>query len=100
MSTGLNLDSGRVELAHGGGGRAMTRLIDELFAAAFANEWQACGDDAATVPAPAGRMVLATDSHVVSPLFFPGGDIGCLAVHGTVNDVAMAGARPWYLAAG
>jgi hydrogenase expression/formation protein HypE len=78
----------------------MARLVDELFAAAFANEWQACGDDAATVPAPAGRMVLATDSHVVSPLFFPGGDIGCLAVHGTVNDVAMAGGRPWYLAAG
>jgi hydrogenase expression/formation protein HypE len=48
---------------------------------------------------PAGRMVIATDSHVVSPLFFPGGDIGCLAVHGTVNDVAMSGARPLYLAA-
>jgi hydrogenase expression/formation protein HypE len=49
---------------------------------------------------PAGRIVMSTDSHVVSPLFFPGGDIGCLSVHGTINDVAMAGARPLYLAAG
>jgi hydrogenase expression/formation protein HypE len=55
----------------------------------------------AVLPAPAAgeRLVIATDAHVVSPLFFPGGDIGCLAVHGTINDVAMMGARPLYLAA-
>ena len=90
---------GRVDMTHGGGGRAMAQLIDELFAACFANEWLAQGNDGAVFSAPAGRMVIATDSHVVSPLFFPGGDIGCLSVHGTLNDVAMAGARPLYLAA-
>ena len=58
------------------------------------------GNDGARFAVPPGRMVIATDSHVVSPLFFPGGDIGCLSVHGTINDVAMAGATPLYLAAG
>jgi hydrogenase expression/formation protein HypE len=86
-------------MTHGGGGRAMAQLIEELFAQAFANEWLAQGNDNALFAPPAGRMVIATDSHVVSPLFFPGGDIGCLSVHGTINDVAMAGARPLYLAA-
>jgi hydrogenase expression/formation protein HypE len=91
---------GRVDMTHGGGGRAMAQLIEELFARAFANEWLAQGNDNARFAVPAGRMVMATDSHVVSPLEFPGGDIGCLAVHGTINDVAMAGAYPLYLAAG
>ncbi len=79
----------------------MAQLIDELFAAAFANEHLARGDDGAVLPAPAPgeRLVVATDAHVVSPLFFPGGDIGCLSVHGTVNDLAVMGARPLYLAA-
>ncbi len=95
-----DLTSGRVEMAHGGGGRAMARLIDELFRAELANEWLAGGDDAARFEPPGGPLVMATDSHVVSPLFFPGGDIGSLAVHGTVNDVAMGGARPLYLSAG
>ena len=97
----LDLKRGRVDLGHGGGGRAMAQLIDELFAAAFANEFLAQGDDGAVLPAPQGgeRLVLATDAHVVSPLFFPGGDIGCLSVHGTVNDLAVMGARPLYLAA-
>ena len=97
----LDLKHGRVDLGHGGGGRAMAQLIDEMFAAAFANEYLAPGDDGAVLPAPGAgeRMVLATDAHVVSPLFFPGGDIGCLSVHGTVNDVAVMGARPLYLAA-
>jgi hydrogenase expression/formation protein HypE len=57
------------------------------------------GNDQGSFAAPTGRMVMATDAHVVSPLFFPGGDIGCLSVHGTINDVAMAGAQPLYLAA-
>ena len=87
-------------MSHGGGGRAMAQLIDELFQRAFDNEWLRQANDQAAFTVPPGRMVMATDSHVVSPLFFPGGDIGCLSVHGTVNDVAMSGAVPLYLAAG
>jgi hydrogenase expression/formation protein HypE len=90
---------GCVDMAHGGGGRAMAQLIDELFLRAFDNDWLRQGNDGALLPASAGRLVVATDSHVVSPLFFPGGDIGCLAVHGTINDVAMMGATPLWLAA-
>ena len=91
---------GRVDMTHGSGGRAMAQLIDELFLRAFDNEWLREMNDQARFTVPAGRMVIATDSHVVSPLFFPGGDIGCLSVHGTINDVAMAGATPLNLAAG
>jgi hydrogenase expression/formation protein HypE len=94
----LDFKHGRVDMTHGGGGRAMKQLIEQLFAAAFDNEWLAQGNDMARVRLPAGRVVMATDSHVITPLFFPGGDIGCLSVHGTVNDVAMAGAVPVYLA--
>ncbi|HQY47177.1 MAG TPA: hydrogenase expression/formation protein HypE, partial [Usitatibacteraceae bacterium] len=68
--------------------------------AAFDNEWLREMNDQARVPMPRGRLVVATDSHVITPLFFPGGDIGCLSVHGTVNDVAMAGAKPLYLTSG
>ena len=96
----LDFKHGRVDMSHGGGGRAMAQLIDELFLRAFDNEWLRQGNDQAAFAVPPGRLVMATDSHVVSPLFFPGGDIGCLAVHGTINDVAMAGAVPLYLAAG
>jgi hydrogenase expression/formation protein HypE len=95
----LDIKHGRVELAHGSGGRAMAQLIEELFARHLGNEYLAQGDDGACLPAAGGRLVLATDAHVVSPLFFPGGDIGCLSVHGTLNDVAVMGARPRYLAA-
>lgn len=95
----LDLRHGRVDMSHGSGGRAMAQLIDELFAKALGNAYLAQGDDGAVLPAASGRLVMSTDSHVVSPLFFPGGDIGRLAVHGTVNDVAMMGARPLYLAA-
>ncbi|MCE1182955.1 MAG: hydrogenase expression/formation protein HypE [Rhodocyclales bacterium] len=97
----LDLKHGRVDMAHGSGGRAMAQLISELFAKHLGNEYLGQGDDGAVLPSPGeGRLVMATDSHVVSPLFFPGGDIGCLAVHGTVNDVAVMGAKPLYLAAG
>ncbi|ABI57356.1 hydrogenase expression/formation protein HypE [Alkalilimnicola ehrlichii MLHE-1] len=96
----LNFRRGSVELAHGGGGRAMAQLIDELFMAAFDNPALRKGNDQAVVEPPPGRLVVATDSHVVSPLFFPGGNIGSLAVHGTINDVAMCGARPLALTAG
>ena len=97
----LDLRKGRVDLGFGAGGRAMAQLISELFLRAFANDWLARGDDGAVLPAPAAgeRLVMATDAHVVSPLFFPGGDIGSLSVHGTVNDLAVMGARPLYLAA-
>ena len=96
----VDFKNGRVDLSHGAGGRAMTQLIEELFVEAFDNEWLRQMNDQACFAIPAGRMVMATDSHVVSPLFFPGGDIGSLCVHGTINDVAMSGAHPLYLAAG
>ncbi|CAN2535326.1 Hydrogenase+formation+protein+HypE [Methylocapsa aurea] len=95
----LDLRNGRVELSHGSGGRAMARLIGEIFHAAFDNEWLAAGNDQAIFDIPAGRMAMTTDGYVVSPLFFPGGDIGKLAVHGTINDIAMAGARPLHMSA-
>ena len=96
----LDVANGRIDLTHGAGGRAMQQLIDEIFRPAFDNPMLARGDDQAAFDVQAGRMVMSTDSFVVSPLFFPGGDIGSLAVHGTVNDVAMSGARPLYLSAG
>lgn len=95
----LDIKHGRVDMSHGSGGRAMVQLIEELFAAALGNEYLAQGNDGALLPRAQGRLVMATDSHVVSPLFFAGGDIGCLAVHGTINDVAVMGAQPLYLAA-
>lgn len=96
----LDFKSGTVEMVHGGGGRAMAQLISELFAAEFSNDFLNQGNDGAILPSVKGRLVMATDSHVVSPLFFPGGDIGSLSVHGTINDVAMNGAKPLYLSAG
>jgi hydrogenase expression/formation protein HypE len=95
----VDFKHGVVDMSHGGGGRAMAQLIDELFLAAFDNDWLRERNDQACFAVTTGRMVLATDSHVISPLFFPGGDIGCLSVHGTINDVAMSGARPLYLSA-
>jgi len=95
----LDFRHGCVEMGHGAGGRAMAQLIAELFARLLGNEYLAQGDDGALLPALPGRLVMSTDAHVVSPLFFPGGDIGSLAVNGTVNDVAVMGARPLYLAA-
>ncbi|MFD0775104.1 hydrogenase expression/formation protein HypE, partial [Streptomonospora algeriensis] len=90
----------RITLAHGAGGKATATLIRAMFLDAFANPALERLDDAATVEAGAGRLAMTTDSFVVSPLFFPGGDIGDLAVNGTVNDVAASGARPLYLSAG
>ncbi|MDT4290186.1 hydrogenase expression/formation protein HypE [Methylomonas sp. MO1] len=96
----LNLKSGHVDLSHGGGGRAMAQLIDELFIKHFDNELLRQHNDQALFNVPAGRLAISTDGHVISPLFFPGGDIGSLSVHGTLNDVAMSGAKPLYLSAG
>lgn len=96
----LDIKHGRVDMTHGSGGRAMAQLIEELFGRHFDNEFLRQGNDGATLPVPAGgRLVMACDGHVVSPLFFPGGDIGCLSVHGTINDVAVMGAKPLWLAA-
>jgi len=98
-SRGLDLARGRVDLTHGAGGRATSRLVEELFQPAFDNAPLRARDDAAVLDLPPGRAVLTTDVYVVSPLFFPGGDIGRLAVCGTVNDLAMVGARPLNLTA-
>ncbi|MCW5654896.1 hydrogenase expression/formation protein HypE [Hydrogenophaga sp.] len=100
----LDIRRGRIDMGHGAGGRAAAQLIEELFLPALDNPFLRQGDDGTRLPLPAfdaarGRLVMATDGHVVSPLFFPGGDLGCLAVHGTVNDVAMMGATPLYLSA-
>lgn len=96
----LNLRNGRVDMTHGSGGRSMAQLIDELFVKHFDNDLLRQANDQAAFDVQAGRMVMSTDGHVISPLFFPGGDIGSLSVHGTINDVAMSGARPLYLSAG
>jgi hydrogenase expression/formation protein HypE len=96
----LDLKKGAVDMSHGSGGRAMAQLIGELFQRYLDNELLTLGNDQALFMPPPGRLVMSTDGHVISPLFFPGGDIGSLSVHGTINDVAMSGARPLYLAAG
>jgi len=88
-----------IDLTHGSGGRATAQLIETLFLAAFDNPWLRQGNDQACLDFPEGRVVVCTDGHVISPLFFPGGDIGALAVHGTINDLAMCGAKPLYLTA-
>ncbi len=98
--TSLNTKNGVVDMTHGSGGRAMAQLIQELFIKYFDNDLLSQANDQAAFEVEKGRMVMSTDGHVISPLFFPGGDIGSLSVHGTVNDVAMAGANPLYLSAG
>ena len=100
----LDLRHGRVDMNHGAGGRAMAQLISELFVRHLDNPALRQGDDGAVLTVPTSltgtsRLVVSTDAHVVSPLFFPGGDIGCLSVHGTLNDVAMMGATPISLSA-
>jgi hydrogenase expression/formation protein HypE len=95
----LDIRGGLVDLSHGAGGRASAQLIEEIFRDAFDNPFLNQGNDQAAFDVAAGRMVMSTDGYVIWPLFFPGGDIGSLAVHGTINDVAMAGAKPLHLAA-
>lgn len=95
----LNTRDGTVDMSHGSGGRAMAQLIEEIFVRHFDNELLRQANDQAMFEIAAGRMVMSVDAHVISPLFFPGGDIGSLSVHGTINDVAMSGARPLYLSA-
>jgi hydrogenase expression/formation protein HypE len=94
------IDDQTVLLAHGSGGRAMHRLLESVFMPAFANPALETAHDGATLKINHVRLAFTTDSYVVHPLFFPGGDIGTLAVNGTVNDLAMCGARPLFLSAG
>ena len=89
-----------VLLAHGGGGKLMHQLIGKMFVPAFRNTLLDAQHDASVFEIAGARLAMTTDSYVVRPLFFPGGDLGSLSVHGTVNDLAMAGARPLYLSAG
>jgi hydrogenase expression/formation protein HypE len=103
-SLGLNCplpksDYPYVLLAHGGGGRLMHRLIEDIFIPAFGSQELELRHDGARIDIGAANMVMTTDAYVVYPLFFPGGDIGSLAVNGTVNDLAMCGARPVALSA-
>ena len=90
----------RITLSHGSGGKATQTLIEAVFLEAFSNPLLAPLEDGAVLTAHGGRLAFTTDSYVVSPLFFPGGDIGDLAVNGTVNDLAVSGARPLWLSAG
>src|SRR2546421_10510335 len=91
----------KISLSHGSGGKATHNLIEGVFAPAFSNPLLDPMGDAATfsINGTGQRLAFTTDTYVVSPLFFPGGDIGKLAVHGTLNDLAMSGAMPLYLAA-
>lgn len=98
--TKLNIRNGKVDMSHGSGGRASAQLIEQLFIKYLDNPLLRQGNDGTVFPSPGERLVMSTDSHVISPLFFPGGNIGSLAIHGTVNDLAMSGAKPLYLSAG
>ena len=90
----------QILMAHGGGGKLTHQLIENMFIAAFDNPPLKARHDGAALDMPSSKLAFTTDSYVVQPLFFPGGDIGTLAVNGTVNDLAMCGARPLYLSAG
>ena len=94
------VDDELIELAHGGGGRRMQRLIETLFLPAFNNPHLDARHDGAVFEVAGQHLAFTTDSYVVDPIFFPGGDIGTLAVNGTVNDLAMCGAKPLHLSAG
>lgn len=93
-------DYPNIVAAHGGGGKLSAELVEHLFLPAFHNDRLDQLTDSSVLTMPPGRLAFSTDSFVVRPLFFPGGSIGDLAVHGTVNDLAMSGARPLYLSAG
>ncbi len=105
LSTGIScpapiMNHKNILLAHGGGGKLTNQLIKRVFATSFANTHLAPLHDGAVLEVGGARIAFSTDSFVVSPIFFPGGDIGDLAVNGTVNDLAMCGARPLYISCG
>ena len=93
-------DYPNVLLAHGGGGKLMHNLIEKMFSFALSNDVLLQSHDSAQITLPQNKIAFTTDSYVVKPLFFPGGDIGSLAVNGTVNDLAMSGAIPMYISLG
>lgn len=93
-------DNPTIQMGHGGGGRMTRELVERIFLPVFSNDLLAPLHDGAILPAVARRLAFTTDSFVVRPMFFRGGDLGTLAVNGTVNDLAMCGARPLYLSAG
>src|SRR5210317_1163137 len=90
----------KITLAHGSGGKASHELIEKLFVANFGGKSLLAMEDSAVLQAGKERIAFSTDSFVVDPIFFPGGDIGSLAIHGTVNDLAMRGAKPLYISVG
>ncbi|MFI5304391.1 MAG: hydrogenase expression/formation protein HypE, partial [Nitrospiria bacterium] len=90
----------RILLSHGSGGKQTLQLIEEVFSPAFGNNPSPSRHDGAVLELPSSRIAFTTDSFVVTPLFFPGGDIGSLSVNGTVNDLAMCGAEPLFLSVG
>src|ERR1051326_7565214 len=92
-------DHKEIVLGHGSGGKLTSQLIEDVFLPAFGNPALKKLDDQAVLTVNGSRLAFTTDSYVVTPIFFPGGDIGQLAVNGTINDLAMCGARPLYLAA-
>lgn len=94
------MNSDLILLGHGSGGRLSHQLLDELIIPALSSGGPTIQNDAALLDAPSGRLAFTTDSYVVDPVFFPGGNIGDLAVNGTVNDLAMMGARPLWLSVG
>jgi hydrogenase expression/formation protein HypE len=89
----------QIVLGHGSGGKLSAQLLEQVFLPAFSNPWLDKLDDQAVFQINGSRLAFTTDSFVVTPLFFPGGDIGRLAINGTINDLAMSGARPLYMAA-
>src|SRR5512138_492092 len=93
-------DYPQVLLAHGGGGRLSHRLVTSMFLTQFTAEAKAPLHDGASLSIDGARLAFSTDSYVIHPIFFPGGNIGELAVYGTVNDLAMCGAEPLFLSAG
>ncbi|BAM08111.1 hydrogenase expression/formation protein HypE [Leptospirillum ferrooxidans] len=95
----IDREKGLIEMVHGSGGRASAQLVDEIFLPAFDNQWLRPLGDQARILLEGGPWTMTTDSYVITPYFFPGGDIGSLAVHGTVNDLSMGGAVPLYLTA-
>ena len=98
----IDLENGKITMEYGAGGRAMEELISLVFKPAFANDFLNEGNDQAILPLPdkKGKIAFTTDSYVVTPLFFAGGNIGDLAINGTVNDLAVGGAVPLYISAG
>lgn len=89
-----------ITLSHGSGGKATNKLIDDLFYRYFNNEFLNQKNDSSVLPTISGKIAMSTDSFVINPIFFNGGDIGKLSVCGTINDICMSGAKPLYISVG